>query len=522
MISTSYTSLLSIDYLFNSNPLTWNHHRSLLQDDPQSDNDNDNLNNNANDNNNNNNKDKLINGKKKFKSHEIFADAMKNRKQGNNINPEDILHSQINKHNRPNYISPQELQHKAHGHTNERVHVNSNSFFFVLLTVIGCQLGIWYWRKNRPRSFFLFTLLGLWLFPIIISIQLRYWRMIFVWSIFSFVCGILVNMSRSRPMNRKTPRYLYSWFYTLYKFTNILSIVGYMLFLADFFGLGILIFGPHPTAEREYRSKLIHHQHEAHLHAIQGDQDLESVKLEMQHERDELHELQHGYHHIHFSDIGIYLLFYGLYYGVLARDTAQLCADWISSALGFFNPSGFPRRRVPTNICAVCNNPLIDHNIGIFNGIGGDSDGDLTPTDKDSTTDRRLKLMKQRRRMDEKTLNAQNENKRGFPWNLCSFANTKQDEEIQINCGHTFHGFCIRGWIMIGKRDVCPVCKEKVNLKGIFANPWQKQDRMWSQLLDGVRYLMVWNPVIVLAANLVFNVSGLSFTSKNKQPLATN
>jgi len=236
-----------------------------------------------------------------------------------------------------------------------------------------------------------------------------------------------------------------------------------------------------------------------------------------------LDELQHGYHHIHFSDIGIYLLFYGLYYGVLARDTAQLCANWISASLGFFNPSGFPRRRVPDNICAVCNNPLVDHNIGLLDDIksrakigNAASDEDLTPNPTDSALDRRLKLQKQRQRLDELTNNAQNETKRGFPFNLCSFANAKQDEKIQINCKHTFHGFCIRGWIMIGKRDVCPVCKEKVNLKGIFANPWQKQDRMWSQLLDGVRYLMVWNPVIIYSGQLAFKVFGLTFANKHK------
>ena len=401
-------------------------------------------------------------------------------------------------------------------HTDEKAHLASNSFFYILLTVIGCQCLIWYWQKKHPRSFFIVTLCGLWIFPIIISLQMRYWRMIIVWCIFSIVFGLLLKMSRQQPMNRKTPRFLYSWFFILYKLTSILSFLGYLLFLADFFGFNLLIFGPHPAEEREYRNKLIHHQHEAHMHAKRGDANVDSIKEEMQREREELTELSHGYSHVHFSDIGIYMLFYGLYYGVLARDTAQLCADWISSALGFFNPSGFPRRRVPSNICAVCNNPLSDHGVGLFDNDSGDDD---IVNARDSGTNRRLKLMKQRRRLDEKFEKAQRG--KGFLLSLCSFNNAKQDEEIELDCGHWFHGFCIRGWIMIGKRDVCPVCKEKVNLKGIFANPWQKQDRMWSQLLDGVRYLMVWNPVIVLAANLVFTSLGMSLTN-NKQTTPTS
>eukprot|EP01084_Bolivina_argentea_P084433 152689_1 len=474
----------NIDYLFNSNPLYNQHHyRKLNQKQP--------------------------------KHEDAKQDSINDITPPKHIISED-KNAKMIENTRPNYKKELGIAQK---HTNERVHLHSQSFMFVFLTVIACQMLIYFWKRKHPRSFFIATLLGLWIFPIIMSVQLHYWRMICIWFIFSIIFGFILNMSRQKPMNRKTPRYLYSWFYLLHKITNYLSIIGYMLFLADFFGFGVLVFGPHPKEERAYRSKLMHHQHEQQLHAMHGDQMVEWVKEDMLHEQEELAELAHGYHHIHFSDIGLYMLFYGLYYGVLARDTAQLCADWISSALGFFNPSGFPRRRVPDNICAVCNNPLIDHNIGLFDS---NNEQEWTPNDKDSTTDRRMKLMKQRRRMEEKTAAAEMARKsKGFPMNCCSFTNTKQDEEVVINCKHRFHGFCIRGWIMIGKRDVCPVCKEKVNLKGIFANPWHKQDRMWSQLLDGVRYLLVWNPVIVLAANVVFTVTGMSFTSKNKQtPLA--
>lgn len=30
-----------------------------------------------------------------------------------------------------------------------------------------------------------------------------------------------------------------------------------------------------------------------------------------------------------------------------------------------------------------------------------------------------------------------------------------------LSCGHHFHEFCIRGWCIVGKKDVCPVCKER-------------------------------------------------------------
>ena len=35
-----------------------------------------------------------------------------------------------------------------------------------------------------------------------------------------------------------------------------------------------------------------------------------------------------------------------------------------------------------------------------------------------------------------------------------------------------FHEFCIRGWCIVGKKQTCPYCKEKVDLKRMFSNPY--------------------------------------------------
>lgn len=35
-----------------------------------------------------------------------------------------------------------------------------------------------------------------------------------------------------------------------------------------------------------------------------------------------------------------------------------------------------------------------------------------------------------------------------------------------------FHEFCIRGWCIVGKKQTCPYCKEKVDLKRMFRNPY--------------------------------------------------
>ena len=53
---------------------------------------------------------------------------------------------------------------------------------------------------------------------------------------------------------------------------------------------------------------------------------------------------------------------------------------------------------------------------------------------------------------------------------------------VVIGCGlvvslttalvYRFHEFCIRGWCIVGKKQTCPYCQEKVDLKKIFKNPY--------------------------------------------------
>lgn len=130
------------------------------------------------------------------------------------------------------------------------------------------------------------------------------------------------------------------------------------------------------------------------------------------------------------SYYGWLLIFYGLYFGVLGRDCAEMCTDRIASNMGFTG-KGLPSKKLPPGTCCICGEYY------------------------------------------------------------------SSDNQIQLNCTHVFHDWCIRGWTMIGKKDTCPFCSEKVQLKQLFKNPWEKQGILWAHLLDSLRYLIVWNPVIL-------------------------
>ncbi|CAI4222282.1 unnamed protein product [Auanema sp. JU1783] len=150
-------------------------------------------------------------------------------------------------------------------------------------------------------------------------------------------------------------------------------------------------------------------------------------------------------------DTGILLLFYGLYYGVLGRDLAHICTDRMACKIGYFTHEGLPKKHLEPGVCAVCDTALIHQQ---------DPDED-----------------------DEKT--------------------------HKLSCGHTFHEFCIRGWVVVGKQQTCPYCKEKVDLKRMFKNPWEKPHLFYGQLLDWIRYLVCWQPLIVTGVQYLTNFLGL-------------
>jgi len=151
-------------------------------------------------------------------------------------------------------------------------------------------------------------------------------------------------------------------------------------------------------------------------------------------------------------EFGVTILFYGLYFGVLGRDFAEICADKLAAKMGYHSETGLPKRNLESNICAVCGQTLILH----------------------STTD------------DE-----------------------APEKTYKLSCGHLFHEFCIRGWCIVGKKQTCPYCKEKVDLKRMFCNPWERPHVLFGQLLDWLRYLVVWQPIIIVTVQVIVYFLGL-------------
>lgn len=150
-------------------------------------------------------------------------------------------------------------------------------------------------------------------------------------------------------------------------------------------------------------------------------------------------------------DTSIMFIFYGLYYGVLGRDISEICADKMASHIGYYSPQGIPTKNLDPNVCAICGNRLL---------VGTDEEGVIENT-------------------------------------------------YQLSCQHVFHEFCIRGWCIVGKKQTCPYCKEKVDLKQIFSNPWEKPHMLFGQLLDWIRWLVAWQPLVLFLVHGINYLLGL-------------
>jgi hypothetical protein len=54
--------------------------------------------------------------------------------------------------------------------------------------------------------------------------------------------------------------------------------------------------------------------------------------------------------------------------------------------------------------------------------------------------------------------------------------------------------------IFTASRAAMLLSNAQVELGAMFRNPWETQSLVWANLLDALRYLVVWNPLRVSAA----------------------
>jgi RING finger protein 121 len=294
-----------------------------------------------------------------------------------------------------------EMHEKHRGH--DAMHAEMFLIFLFVLAVAQVILVVW--KQRHFKSYQVVTTIGLWLIPCVVSISKGYWRFILSWIVFTVFSGYIYSQANQQQISGRTPRRVYKWFLFLHQLSYVLGIAGYLILMATIIGINLIF----------------------------------NIKTSTS------------------MDMGIYLLFYGLYYGVLGRDFAHICTDRMACKIGYFTHEGLPKKVLEEGVCAVCGNHLKERSTG------------LNVEDKESVN----------------------------------------EKIYTLSCNHSFHEFCIRGWVVVGKLQTCPYCKEKVDLKRMFKNPWEKPHLFFGQLLDWIRYLVAWQPIIIVIVQAINRSLGL-------------
>ena len=161
----------------------------------------------------------------------------------------------------------------------------------------------------------------------------------------------------------------------------------------------------------------------------------------------------------------VLFMFYGGYFGVMQRDFSQVVADYVSKVVTsqIVVTRHGQGKAIRANACGLCGRELREtENVELGSKEGSPS----------GRWERKLMKLKE--------------------------------------CGHEFHDECIRGWSVLGKRNVCPTCNERCDTASILAStPWAKSSETWQEFLDLIRMALVWNPIIFVVAIFVFKVLGV-------------
>ncbi|XP_058041257.1 E3 ubiquitin ligase RNF121 isoform X2 [Ahaetulla prasina] len=187
------------------------------------------------------------------------------------------------------HLDPDERWRIEHArmHAKHRGHeaMHAEMVLILIATLVVAQLLLVQWKQRHPRSYNMVTLFQMWVVPLYFTVKLHWWRFLGIWIFFSAITAFVTFRATRKPLVQTTPRLVYKWFLLIYKISYATGIVGYMAVMFTLFGLNLLF----------------------------------RIKPE------------DG------MDFGISLLFYGLYYGVLERDFAEMCADYMASTIGLLD-----------------------------------------------------------------------------------------------------------------------------------------------------------------------------------------
>lgn len=209
-------------------------------------------------------------------------------------------------------FSPQEAHRMRHRMIEEKHRGHDAMHAEMILILFGsiaiAQIVLFLWRQKHRKSYQAVTLFGLWAIPCYVCLKMFFWRMFSIWLLFTIITSLVMYRATRKKISTNTPRLVYRWFLLIYQITYGLGIFGYVLLLLIFTGIGfVLPFQPDTIME-----------------------------------------------------FGVTMVFYGIYFGVMGRDCAELCVDYMAASFTYTSSGqSLPKIELSHDMCAVCGQRII-------------------------------------------------------------------------------------------------------------------------------------------------------------------
>jgi len=187
--------------------------------------------------------------------------------------------------------------------TPEHEAMHSTMAIILMFCLLASQYAILFWKRGHPKSFNLFSTIGLCVIPPAMAYVSRSWRFLTIWALFSLANLFMVIRARQKPLQSITPRMVYKFYSNAYRGTYAMGVVGYI-------GMFITMFMQFP--QWVFETALI-------------------------------------------------LFLYGTYFGVLSRDIVDRLSESMAQSMGFYTKEGIPTKHLRSGQCAVCGSAPEDY-----------------------------------------------------------------------------------------------------------------------------------------------------------------
>ena len=381
------------------------------------------------------------------------------------------------------------INETGHGHSHDEDEGTGRTILYsLILVMLATQVGVFQWRQRHPKSYNLATLAALWLFPIGFQLfgkglwEALYTPFIYIWTLFTLLMGGLLAAVHARTLAEATPGVVYGILEFIY--LQCMGVASTVMTACVF----LFIAPPIAAALPQTALSLL-----------------------------------------------VFSGAYAVYFAVLVRDMTGVISDVLvarvtaartlrrtgegatgagsagtgagagAGAHNSYSHSHTPDAAAFRDACALCAGKLSIVDEGSIVEEGGD------------TTDALLSQPRYVRRADGTIALVSSLRPaplvpriQGEPATLRFASADGKTLMFQLTCKHVFHRTCLAGWAVVGKKGVCPVCSERVDITAIYADSplLGKTSALFGQLLEMARYLVVWNPLLFFGLRLVLRSLG--------------